>query len=145
MSVETLLDLLDLYTNYGPQTSVGPKFPIDTFLDVRIRLNDELSTRRIPRYTEHVDTSQIPRKADKAGYAGAVTNGVLSSPNGMNGRLKASPASPATPRPSTPGIRQRAGERGKEGTVRFMLNPDREMEEKEVTRMYAPLLASMRR
>jgi hypothetical protein len=36
-----------------------------------------------------------------------------------------------------PGIRQRIGERGRDGTVRFMLNPDREREERAVVAEYA--------
>ena len=147
LKIETLLDLLELYTHYQAKTTIGAEFPIDTFLEIRIPLNEELSTRRI-RYTEYVHTSQLGRKADPAGYAVTTTNGVLPSPNGLppNGRLKGSPTSPATPNtPNTPGIRQKAGERGKEGTVRFMLNPDREREEKAITTQYAPLLASMRR
>lgn len=35
-----------------------------------------------------------------------------------------------------PGIRQRIGERGRDGTVRFMLNPDREREERGVVGEY---------
>ena len=141
--VETLLDLLDLYTNYQPQTTVGPKFAIEAFLDIRLKLNEELSAKRLPRHTEHVDVSKLP--AQPVNYTLKATNGVVPSPNGMNGRMKASPTSPATPSPGTPGIRQKAGERGKEGTVRFMLNPDRERDEKAITLQYAPLLASMRR
>lgn len=111
----------------------------------------------MPRFTEYITNT----KGDKAGYAGAAPHGggqAMKGPGGrnglpppglpqlMNGSLKASPtsSSPASASPSTPGIRQRAGERGKEGTVRFMLNPDREREEKEVTGLYAPLLAQMR-
>lgn len=34
------------------------------------------------------------------------------------------------------GIKTRVGERGRDGTVRFMLNPDREQEEKKVVEGY---------
>ena len=34
------------------------------------------------------------------------------------------------------GIKPRVGERGRDGTVRFMLNPDREQEEKKVVEEY---------
>lgn len=144
MIIETLLDVLELYTLHRPQTIVAPLFNQDIFLDIRIPLNEEVGRRRITRYTEFVDTSQFKKKnTDPTGYAAAAANGVLpGSTNGpANGRVKASPTSPATP--STPGIRQKAGERGKEGTVRFMLNPDREREEKEIVASYAPLMASI--
>lgn len=144
MTIETLLDVLELYTLHRPQTVVAPLFNQDIFLDIRIPLNEELSKKRMSRYTEFVHTSQLKKKADPANYAAASTNGVAptGTPNGpLNGRIKASPTSPATP--STPGLRQRAGERGKEGTIRFMLNPDREREEKEIVASYAPLMAAV--
>lgn len=143
INIETLLDVLELYTLHRPQTIVAPLFNQDIFLDIRIPLNEELGRRRMSRYTEFVDVSQL-KKADPTGYAAASTNGVVptATPNGpANGRVKVSPTSPATP--GTPGMRQRAGERGKEGTIRFMLNPDREREEKEIVASYAPLMASI--
>lgn len=149
-TIETLLDLLDLYTNYQKHTTVGADFPLEAFLEIQIPLNEEMSTKKIPRYTEYLNSSQLSGQADPAGYAIAATNGVTPRPPGLNGthngRLKASPTSPATPiTPGTPGIRQKAGERGKEGTVRFMLNPDQERDEKKTVQLYQPLLASMRR
>lgn len=142
--IETILDLLDLYTHYTKFTIVGPEFPLDSFLNVRIPLNEELNTRRIPRYTEYVDPKHLGRKADPAGYAIAATNGVLPPTNGLppHARQRTSPTSPATP--GTPGIRQKAGERGKEGTIRFMLNPDREREERSIVAEYGPPVAPKR-
>ncbi|KAK5072897.1 RNA polymerase II C-terminal domain kinase beta subunit [Lithohypha guttulata] len=167
MVMETLLDLLELYTNYRTQTTVAPEFDAETILNIQISLRHELTSNHLPRFTNYIDTKASTTTT--AGYAGAAahtstttttspstTNGTNRSapppprmnshlPQLMNGSLKASPTSPANASPGTPGIRQRAGERGKEGTVRFMLNPDRERAEKEVTRIYMPLLASMRR
>ena len=49
----------------------------------------------------------------------------------------ASAAGVAGPREGNqPGIRQRIGERGRDGTVRFMLNPDREREERGMVGEY---------
>lgn len=142
--IETILDLLELYTHYNQSTTIGPEFSLDAFLHVRIPLNEELSTRRLPRYTEYVDPAKLGKKVDPAGYAMASTNGVLPSTNGLlsNVRAKTSPTSPATP--GTPGIRQKAGERGKEGTIRFMLNPDREGEERSIVAEYGPPMAPKR-
>ena len=147
ITIETLLDLLDLYTNYQKHTTIGAEFPLEAFLEIQIPLNEELNSKRIPRYTEHINPNTMNSRADTAGYAVAATNGVTPGPSGLhNGRPKASPTSPATPiTPGTPGIRQKAGERGKEGTVRFMLNPDQERDEKKTVKLYAPLLASMKR
>jgi len=142
--IETILDLLDLYTHYTKSTIIGPEFPLDSFLNVRIPLNEELNSRRIPRYTEYVDPKYLGKKADPAGYAIAATNGVLPSANGLppHNRQRTSPTSPATP--GTPGIRRKAGERGKEGTIRFMLNPDREREERSIVAEYGPPTAAKR-
>src|SRR5882757_9977047 len=41
MVMETLLDLLELYTHHRTSTVVGPELPVDTFLEVRIPLNLE--------------------------------------------------------------------------------------------------------
>ena len=54
-----------------------------------------------------------------------------------SGSTKATSAGIAGPREGNqPGIRQRIGERGRDGTVRFMLNPDREREERAVVGEY---------
>ena len=150
MIIETLLDLLDLYTNYQKHTTVGAEFPLEAFLEIQIPLNEEMNTKKQPRYTEYLNPDRLHSRADPAGYAIATTNGVTPKPQGLNGlhngRFKTSPTSPATPiTPGTPGLRQKAGERGKEGTVRFMLNPDQERDEKKTIKLYQPLLASMRR
>jgi CTD kinase subunit beta len=83
-----------------------------------------MDAKRLPRFTEWKD-----RKV--------MTNGALKASNGT----KASPKdSPNTASPSTPGAvngtRGRIGERGRDGTVRFMLNPEREQEEKAVVAEY---------
>ncbi|RMZ76259.1 hypothetical protein DV737_g4874, partial [Chaetothyriales sp. CBS 132003] len=83
MVMESLLDLLDLYTtNFRNHTALS-HISLDTFLAVRIPLNSECDRQRIPRYT---DSSS----ANHAGIAGSTS--------------------------SQGGIRQRLGERGRDGT-----------------------------
>jgi CTD kinase subunit beta len=124
MSSETLLDLLELYTHYRNNTTVGPDFPVDVFLEVRIPLNQEMDAKHLPRFTEWKDHRTTTNGAAKA------LNGTKTSPK----------ESPNTASPSTSGVangtRGRIGERGRDGTVRFMLNPEREQEEKAIVAEY---------
>lgn len=132
-NTETLLDLLELYTHYQKLTVVGPDFSVDAFLNVRIPLNDELDEKRLPRYTTYVD-----RRPESGQNGPAKSNGVDSkqsdkvspkdvSPNDRDSKIVNGNGN---------GIKPRVGERGRDGTVRFMLNPDREQEEKTIVDGY---------
>lgn len=136
---ETLLDLLELYTHYRNNTTVGPDFPVEVFLEVRIPLNQEMDAKHLPRFTEWKDRHKKP----------SITNGAAakaSSSSSTNGTTtKPSPKESLHPvvSPSTPAIvangastRGRIGERGRDGTVRFMLNPEREQEERATVAEY---------
>ncbi|KAI9816327.1 MAG: RNA polymerase II C-terminal domain kinase beta subunit [Phylliscum demangeonii] len=71
--METLLDILDLYTHHRNYGSVAQRHPLDAFLAIRIQLNHEADARHYPRYTqstEHDDTAS-PKKRKRA----ATTNG----------------------------------------------------------------------
>ncbi len=136
---ETLLDLLELYTHYRNNTIVGPDFPVEVFLEVRIPLNQEMDAKHLPRFTEWKDHNKKPPITNGA----AATKASSSSTNGTT--TKPSPKEPPYPvvSPSTPGIvangastRGRIGERGRDGTVRFMLNPEREQEERATVAEY---------
>ena len=150
MVMETLLDLLELYTHHRPQTMVGPEFPVDTFLEVRIPLNLESEEKKIPRFVAWVEAKHGDDTAALNGAHGAV-NGAAAGVNGAK-RKDVSPRDVTSPRrgssnanaPGTPGsgggavvgIKQRVGERGREGTVRFILNPDRERDEKAIVDLF---------
>lgn len=54
MSTETLLDLLDLYTEYRSATIVGRDHNLNTFLGIRIVLNLEASANQYPRYAQSI-------------------------------------------------------------------------------------------
>lgn len=118
---ETLLDLLDLYTHHRSLTSVGPLYTLETFIDIRIKLNQEASTARIPRYTLYASESSTPQ---------TTTNG-----NKLrNGIDPTSPLTPATPATLSPGSTHpptsAIGIRGQNGTVRFMLDAARARDER---------------
>ncbi|CAG7941972.1 unnamed protein product [Penicillium olsonii] len=117
--METLFDLLELYTHHRSHTTVGSEFPADRFLTVRIPLNQEASEQRIPRYDVWVDQPQKPS-------------------NGSSGAPKDFPrvAHPLTPIAAN-GESQKTSERGRDAAVRFMLDPACADEEKrEVARYF---------
>jgi CTD kinase subunit beta len=113
--METLLDLLDLYTHHRQATSVGPLYPLETFLDIRIALNQEAATANMPRYALYASESS----------SASPTNGARPAPT--------SPlTAPATPQTSSPGVSHTApapGSRGHDATVRFMLDAARARDE----------------
>lgn len=126
-TAETLLDLLDLYTHHRTSTSIGPLYSLETFIDIRIRLNQEASAAKIPRYALY---------ASEATTKG--TNGTTPKPR--NGVDPTSPLTPATPggiSPSTGAPTSATGIRGQNGTVRFMLDAARANHERaEVDKYY---------
>ncbi|PLN84611.1 cyclin-like protein, partial [Aspergillus taichungensis] len=112
--METLFDLLELYTHNRASTTVGPHFPADRFLTVRIPLNKEAEAQRLPRYTHWVDDPN-PREQQQQSQ----------QPNGstvQNGG-PTRPLHPLTPVTAN-GERPRANEKGRDGAVRFMLDPE---------------------
>jgi CTD kinase subunit beta len=121
--METLLDLLDLYTHHRSATSVGPLYTLEHFINIRIGLNQEASAANISRYSQYA--SESPSGAE------STTNG--SKPR--NGIDPASPFTPATPGTLSPGTDQAPksaiGIRGQNGTVRFMLDAARAHDERD--------------
>ncbi|KAF1850530.1 cyclin-like protein [Cucurbitaria berberidis CBS 394.84] len=119
--METLLDLLDLYTHHRGLTSVGPAYTLEHFINIRIVLNQEASAASIPRY---------------ALYDSESTSESQASSNGVKPRYNIDPTSPLTP--ATPGTvspmtdqppKSAIGQRGQDGTVRFMLDIARARDE----------------
>ncbi|KAF2231023.1 cyclin-like protein [Viridothelium virens] len=157
--METLLDLLDLYTHHRNQTIEGPKFAIEAFIAIRITLNNEAAADALPRHTETDEVALAKMRRDAAAAAAAASSSANFT-NGKNGSGaagggtgagtssgKPSPQSPldapgsaasgaaaAQTTPVSPpevGMRGRGGgERGRDGTVRFMLDVGRSKEEK---------------
>lgn len=128
--IETLLDLLDLYTHHRTTTVVGVDHILDTFINIRIVLNQEASANRYPRYTQ-----SIKKKTSSNGSKNPTTNGtrdhreaapksVVSPREDLSKELR-SPQSAVSANGGLrhPGLR--------EGTVRFMLDPQRARDEKQ--------------
>jgi CTD kinase subunit beta len=120
--METLLDLLDLYMHHRSSTSIGPLYTLETFLNIRIGLNNEATAANLPRYTLY--TSDATPDAQQG------SNGFKS----RNGFDPTSPLTPATPGTVSPGNGQAPtsaiGIRGQNGTVRFMLDAARARDER---------------
>ncbi|MCJ1393900.1 RNA polymerase II C-terminal domain kinase beta subunit [Xylographa bjoerkii] len=131
--METLLDLLDLYTHHRTLTTVGQEYPIETFIAIRITLNQEASANDYPRYTNNIE-KKILSNGTK------FTNGTkdiksAKSPLSPQDTLVSDGKSSVTLSPeAAAGARVRAGL--KEGTVRFMLDPERARDEKKIVAEY---------
>ena len=128
--IETLLDLLDLYTHYKSSTVVGQDHPLEHFINIRITLNQEASANQYPRYT------QGPRKQVTNGTK--ATNGTSKTKGAKEPRSISSPLDdqPKDLRvPSSTGNMNGLISHGKhgvkDGTVRFMLDPERARGEKQ--------------
>lgn len=127
--METLLDALDLYTHHTNSTILGPKYSLDDFLRIRLALKKECSEARIDRYT----TVQPPTSPDNTNGNGStlrVANGHPTPVSPPQPGAQASSLNTSTGRPH-----QAIPEDG--GTLRFMLDPQRSLDEKvEVNRYY---------
>ena len=105
--METLLDLLDLYTQHTTSTVLGTKYSLDDFLRIRLALNKECNENSISRHTA-APASDRP-------------------PNGSTLRVANGHPTPVSP-PQT-GAQQLQNANGNSaapesgGTLRFMLNP----------------------
>ncbi len=130
ISTETLLDLLDLYTHHRPSTIVGQDHVLGTFIGIRIALNQEASANKHPRHTQ-----TLKKKPLSNGVKAVSTNGTrdhkegasksIVSPRDEISKELRSPQSA----PSANGAMKQPGLR--EGTVRFMLDPERARDEKQ--------------
>jgi len=120
------VDLLDLYTHHRAHTIVGPDYPLDTFIAIRITLNQEASAHKLPRYTYWTEPSNdSQRPGDKK-----------TLPSSNNKAINGSTNLSTTISPHSPSQNGSVGERGKDGTIRFMLDPQRARDEKEVVKEF---------
>ncbi|KAL8727320.1 MAG: hypothetical protein Q9181_005752 [Wetmoreana brouardii] len=133
--METLLDLLDLYTHHRASTIVGQDHVLEKFISIRIALNQEASADDSPRFTES--------KRKKALTNGTTSNGVKEKkdPRGLTSPPDAaSPKDIKSPQPlgltSVTGTPVQGKPGLKEGTVRFMLDPERARNEKHTFAEY---------
>ncbi|KAI9841532.1 MAG: RNA polymerase II C-terminal domain kinase beta subunit [Sclerophora amabilis] len=121
-------EVMDLYTHHRMATAIGPQHSLDTFIAIRITLNQEASSKNIPRFTKWPKSKPATNGAtisiDRQKGTDCQKTG--------DGNLTSSPMGPT----SATGARGRAGERGRDGTVRFMLDAERAKDEKEVVARY---------
>jgi CTD kinase subunit beta len=132
--VETLLDLLDLYTHFQKSCIVGPSHNIEKFISIRIKLNQEVEgDAKLSRYTEF---HEAQRSNGRLNIRTPKTPITPASPSDLraNGRDGVSPAT-LSPRSSGSG-RRGIGARGQDGTVRFMLDVDQAKQEKDTVGEY---------
>ncbi|KAI4866849.1 cyclin-like protein [Hypoxylon rubiginosum] len=110
---EVMLDLLDLYTQHGKATKVGPKFDLQVFIDTQITVNRHMDRGSLSRYMRQCrDCDTIPSA------------------------LTPSTGSPNTP--SAPGSSAvKRGTKGVEGgTTRFVFDADQAASEKQAYNDY---------
>jgi CTD kinase subunit beta len=124
--METLLDLLDLYTHHRMATNIGPLHSLETFISIRITLNQEADAQKIPRFTLY--TSESPHYTKDPS---TVLNGTTKPRNGIDPTSPLTPATPSTLSPKqTQPPTSAIGIRGQNGTVRFMLDAARARDER---------------
>jgi CTD kinase subunit beta len=132
--METILDLLEHYTHFQKSSAIGSSYPIDTFINTRIRINKELEHEfELARYTEQHEAPKINGKLNIKTPKTPITP---ASPSDLriNGKDVASPAT-VSPRSGSSGKRG-TGARGQEGTVRFMLDGEEAKKEKAAVDEY---------
>jgi CTD kinase subunit beta len=128
--VETVLDLLDLYTHFQKSSDVGTKYNIELFIQIRIKFNQEVEqTPGLSRYTEY--NEYMKTNGFKTNVKTPKTPITPASPSDV----RVNGASPATLSPRSSGSRG-IGPRGQDGTVRFMLDADQARQEREVVNEY---------
>lgn len=120
--METLLDLMELYTHHTKATILGLEFSnVNVFIQLRIDLNKEMNESGLARYSHWIDKP--------------------------NSKLKSTPKTPITPASPAPPLnghnatdspsgRKGAGARGSDGTVRFMIDGEKAREEKAIVGKY---------
>jgi CTD kinase subunit beta len=130
-ATETLLDLLDLYTHHRSATSLGPLHPLETFINIRITLNNQASRLALPRFTPYASstppTNTTTNTTNTTSPATPAVNG-LKPRNGVESTTPNTPNTPGTvsPAQADAGV---LGGRG-QGTVRFMLDAARARDER---------------
>ena len=123
---ETMLDLLDLYTHHRGSTIVGLQHPVESFINLRIVLNQEASAHNYPRFTAGPANKTEPNGL-KATNGGSDKKHIQSPVDDPIKSIRSpqeivSTNGTGTPTQGKPGLR--------DGTVRFMLDAERAREER---------------
>ena len=132
--METVLDMLDLYTHFQKSSIVGPSHNIDKFIQIRIRINQEMDQNvSLGRYTEFHEAPKVNGLRTKIKTPKTPITPASPSDVRTNGK---DVASPATLSPRSSGSSRRGMARGQDGTVRFMLDTEQAKRERETTDKY---------
>lgn len=127
--METLLDLLDLYTHFQKSSIVGPLYDLDAFIQLKIQLNQGTSDNRFTEEHEAPKTNGTrPNITPKTPITPA-------SPSDTRWNSKDG-VSPATLSPRSSSSRRPLAARGQDGTVRFMIDAEQAKQEKETVNEY---------
>ncbi|KFA64899.1 hypothetical protein S40285_02888 [Stachybotrys chlorohalonatus IBT 40285] len=118
--METMLDLLDLYVQHHKSTKIGAMFDLNKFIDIKIRLNQDLDRAAQPR---HLFTCNRCELEDPT----PMTPGSATSP-----ATNSSWPPPAAAEASS--VRRTA--RGQDGTMRFVFDPDAARVEQDAAGKY---------
>ncbi|TVY57270.1 CTD kinase subunit beta [Lachnellula suecica] len=126
--MEAILDLVEHYTHFQKSSIVGPAFPINQFIDTRIKMNQELDAESLTRYTEH---HEAPKNGIRSNIKTPKTPITPASPP-INGNGNGNVGTPDTLSPGS-------GPKGigiTQGTVRFMLDGEKAKKERETVAEY---------
>ncbi|MCJ1483634.1 RNA polymerase II C-terminal domain kinase beta subunit [Schaereria dolodes] len=134
--METLLDLLDLYTHHRAFTVVGQEHAIQTFIDIRITLNQEALANKYLRHTNSSTKKKSVANGNKAINGTKDVKPATKSPTSPRDSTapKGSRSPPSSVQVTATGAKIKSGL--KDGTVRFMLDPERARDEKGTVAMY---------
>lgn len=116
--VETMLDLLDLYTQFAKSTKVGGQFPLDKFIDVKIKINKEVEGNlRLSRFQTWCERCQAEEKDIHPITPGSATSPATTGSYPGSGAVK-------------------RGSRGNESAMRFVFDAEQAREETEIVSEY---------
>ncbi|UNI16840.1 Beta-glucosidase [Purpureocillium takamizusanense] len=149
---ETMLDLLDLYVQHHKATKIGALFDLNTFIDIKIRLNGDLDAAAAPRYLYHCTKCEVadanplvpvsamasPTAPSAPSAPGASTNGGGGG-GGGNGRRAGVSVNGSTvglPPVWPPDAVVRRTARGQDGTMRFVFDPEAARQEQDTSARY---------
>lgn len=131
--IETILDLLDLYTHFQRSTIVGPAHHIDKFIQIRIKINQELEAdSHLSRYTHYLDGY---KQNGRLAINTPKTPITPASPTDVRNNGAGTSPGTLSPRSGSSAGRRAAIEKA-QGTVRFMLDSNQAKREKETTAEY---------
>lgn len=128
--LETIMDLLDLYTHFQKSTIVGADYNMDTFIQLQIKVKQEMEgAAGLSRYTEYHEQSRPIN-----GRLGLMTPKTPITPASPADAINGNMISPTSPRSGGSG--RRGPGQAQDGTVRFMLDNEEAKREKSTVAEY---------